>query len=115
MLIRLALLAALAGCSGSVTVTPVPPPLVHTNVTVLSWSIPTTRTDGTPLTDLSGFQVYYGTASGQYATVVIIADPATTSFELDDLASGTYFFAATAYDASALQSAFSNEASKVIP
>jgi hypothetical protein len=33
----------------------------------LAWSPPTHNIDGTPLTDLAGYKLYYGTASGQYS------------------------------------------------
>jgi hypothetical protein len=30
----------------------------------LTWDAPTTNADGTPLTDLAGYRIYYGTTSG---------------------------------------------------
>ncbi len=30
----------------------------------LAWDAPTTNTDGTPLTDLAGYKIYYGPTSG---------------------------------------------------
>src|SRR3990172_13172687 len=41
---------------------------------VLTWTPPTTNADGTPLTDLAGYKVYYGTASGNYSTVIDAAN-----------------------------------------
>ncbi len=32
----------------------------------LSWTPPTQNTDGSPLTDLAGYRVYWGTSSGNY-------------------------------------------------
>jgi len=31
---------------------------------LLSWNAPSTNEDGTPLTDLAGYKIYYGTATG---------------------------------------------------
>jgi ABC-type glycerol-3-phosphate transport system substrate-binding protein len=35
-----------------------------TNSATLTWDAPTTNVDGTPLTDLAGYKVYYGTSLG---------------------------------------------------
>ena len=32
----------------------------------MAWDTPTTNTDGSPLTDLGGYKLYYGAASGIY-------------------------------------------------
>lgn len=39
---------------------------VGTNKITLSWTAPVANSDGTPLTDLAGYNVYYGTATGNY-------------------------------------------------
>src|SRR3990172_5507095 len=80
---------------------------------VLTWDPPTTNTDGTPLTDLTGYKVYYGTASGNYSTVIDAAN--VISYTVPNLTNNaTYYFATTAYDTSANESGFSNEVSKTI-
>ena len=89
---------------------------------VQSWDYPTTNTDGTALTDLGGFKVYYGTASGSYAANVdvifatcVTASPCSSStFTVTNLSEATYYFTATAYDTSGNESDFSNEVSKTI-
>src|SRR5208283_256083 len=78
----------------------------------LSWNAPATNTDGTPLTDIAGYTVHYGTASGQYT---LNADVGNVTNYTVDLAAGTYYFAITAYSSSSVNSPFSNEASKTIP
>ncbi len=79
----------------------------------LTWDPPTTNADGTPLTDLSGYKVYYGTASGNYGTVINVGN--VTSYTVASLTSNvTYYFATTAYDTSSNESGFSNEVSKTI-
>ncbi|MEW6586171.1 MAG: hypothetical protein AB1442_11250, partial [Nitrospirota bacterium] len=42
------------------------PGLGHSAQTTLSWQAPATNEDGTPLTDLAGCKVYYGTVSRNY-------------------------------------------------
>lgn len=64
--------------------------------------------------DLGGYKVYYGTRSGTYANVLDVGN--TTGADISSLANGyTYYFAVTAYDVSGNESAFSNEASILIP
>ena len=77
----------------------------------LSWTAPATNTDDSPLTDLAGYKVYYGTASRSYSQVIIAGN--STAYTVANLAAGTtYYFATTAYDASGNESAYSNEVSK---
>lgn len=80
----------------------------------LSWEAPTQRTDGSPLTNLAGFKIYYGTSSGNLNNVIQIADPGARSRVVDNLTIGTWFFAASAYDQSGIESTRSNVASKTI-
>jgi hypothetical protein len=80
----------------------------------LSWDPPTTNEDGTPLTDLAGYKIYYGTSSGNYSQSVDVGK--VTTYTAGNLTEGvTYYFAATAYDISTNESKYSNEVSKTIP
>lgn len=75
----------------------------------LSWYPPTTKADGTPLTDLKGYKVYYGTQSRDYDNKVNVGN--VTTYNVTNLASGiNYYFAVTAYDKSGKESEYSNEA-----
>jgi hypothetical protein len=80
----------------------------------LSWNAPTQRTDGTPLVDLAGFRVYYGTSANDLSQVIEVRDPGARSWVIEDLTSGTWYFAATAFDQSGAESSRSNTASKTI-
>jgi hypothetical protein len=76
----------------------------------VSWQAPTTNADGTPLTDLAGYQVYYGPSSGNYTVTLDVGN--TLSVSLSGLTAGqTYYFAVTAYDTSENESARSTEVS----
>ena len=79
----------------------------------LRWDAPTTNTDDTPLTDLAGFNIYQGTETGVYGS------PVNVGYTLCHIVTGltagiTYYFAATAFDVSGNESAYSNEVSKLI-
>ncbi len=80
---------------------------------ILSWDAPTTNADGTPLTDLAGYRIHYGTSSGNYSQNINVGNVST--YTLDNLPEGfSYYFATTAYDATGNESAPSNEVSKTI-
>lgn len=87
----------------------------------LTWNAPTTNGDGTALTDLSGYKVYYGTSSGVYSGKTDVGMPTCTTmgmgntectYTVASLNSGNYYFAVTAYDSSGNESDYSNEANK---
>ena len=81
----------------------------------LSWTPPTTNVDSTPLTDLAGFKVYYGTSSGYYTQSININNTATTTYQVNNLTDGaTYYFSVTAYDTANNESGYSNEACRTI-
>jgi hypothetical protein len=70
--------------------------------------------DRSPDSSVTGYRIYYGAASGNYTNSVAVGN-ATTNV-VQGLAGGvTYFFAVTAYDASGLESSFSNETSYTVP
>lgn len=80
----------------------------------LSWMPPNQNTDGSPLTDLAGYKVYWGLTPNDLTNSVTINNPGVTSYIVDNLTPATWYFAATAYDADGLESSFSNTASKTI-
>jgi hypothetical protein len=80
----------------------------------LSWQPPTQNTDGSPLTDLAGYFVRYGTAVGSLTQKVQIANPGLTTYVVDGLAPGTWYFQVTAYNKSGVESAPSATGSKTI-
>jgi len=85
---------------------------VYAGDATLSWDAPTTNADGTPLTDLAGYKVYFGTASGNYGVPIDVGNVVT--YIVTGLSEGTKFFVVTAYDTSMNESEYSNEVSKTI-
>lgn len=82
---------------------------VRVNGTItLSWQPPAARVDGTPIDELGGFRIYYGTRSRDYSEMVEVRNEDATqrSFLLP---SGSYYFAMTAFDGDGLESGYSNE------
>lgn len=81
----------------------------------LSWEAPTTREDGSPLTDLSGYRIRYGRMSEIYDYEIEIDNPGIVTYVVEHLRPGKWYFVASAYDSSGLESDMSNEAAKVVP
>ncbi|MGQ0384109.1 MAG: putative Ig domain-containing protein [Gammaproteobacteria bacterium] len=86
-----------------------------TGAATLSWTAPTTRTDGSPLTNLAGYRVRYGNSAGNYPNTINVTNPGLTSFVVNNLASGTWYFVLAAYDSAGLESSNTNPVSKTIP
>ena len=80
----------------------------------LSWQAPTKNTDGTPLTNLAGYKVLYGTSPKQYSQTVSVSGASNVSRTIA-LSPGTWYFAVKAVDSAGKESSPSNEVSKVIP
>ena len=96
----------------SINVTSAP---VVTGTALLDLTEPTRNTDGSALTDLAGVRIYYGASPTNLTQVVQLADPAISSYTVSNLASGTWYFGATAYTSTGTESALSPIVSKTIP
>lgn len=95
------------------TITVTPAAAVVRSAT-LSWQAPTQNVDGSPVKDLKGYKIRYGTASGAYTQVVAVDNPSTTRYVLDGLTPGTYYFTVSAYNVSGLESDPAGEVSKTL-
>lgn len=102
----------LSGCGETASVGGIDTGGGGSNTLMLSWTAPTTNEDGTPLEDLAGYRLYYGTQSGQYSQVVTVGS--FTTAEISDLPAGTYYVTVTAYDIYGNESDFSNEINHTI-
>lgn len=81
----------------------------------LAWTVPTTNADGSALTNLAGYWIYYGTRSDALDRLQRIGDPATTQYLVTGLSSGTHFFAVTAFNSANVESRLSAVGNKSIP
>lgn len=80
----------------------------------LSWQPPTKNTDGTPLTNLAGYRVYYGLAAGQYTQTVSLPNPGLSSVVIEGLSPTRWYFAIKAYNGSGVESAYSASVSYLV-
>lgn len=85
-------ITVVATAAGSVTVT---------------WQSPTQNTDGTPLTDLAGFRVYWGTARDSLTNSVTLDNPGLSSYVLEQLTPATWYFALSAVNTAGVESPMS--------
>ena len=83
-------------------------------IATLSWTPPTSNTDGTALTNLAGYRIHYGTSPAALTSTIQIANPGLSRYTLSNLSSGTYYFAVRAYTSAGSESANSNVVSKVV-
>jgi hypothetical protein len=85
-----------------------------TGSATLTWVAPPVNTDGSILNNLAGFHVYYGTAADAMSLEIDVPGATSTSYVVDGLAPGTYYFAVTAYSSSGTESDESNVVTKTI-
>jgi hypothetical protein len=118
----------LLGCGGGVSTTDVQPPSVQpgagtgtepgtgtvpgTGSATVIWTAPSTNEDGTPITALGGYKVYYGTTPGVYTSQDV---GYVGSYQVVGLTKGQlYYFTVTAYDGNGIESDYANVVSKLI-
>jgi hypothetical protein len=85
-----------------------------TGSATLSWTPPTQNTDGSPLTNLAGYRVYWGTSQNSLTNSVTLSNPGLSSYVVDQLTPATWYFAMTALNSSGSESSQSNIATKQV-
>jgi hypothetical protein len=78
----------------------------------LSWMAPTQNTNGSTLTNLAGYTIYYGTSANQMNRSIRIANPGTTRYVVSNLSPGTWYFSIASFTTADVQSAGSAVASE---
>jgi hypothetical protein len=71
---------------------------------LVSWNAPTVKADGSVLTDLAGYHVYYGADPGNL-TRADVEGASNLTYTASNLAPGIYYFTVTAYNSAGLESA----------
>ena len=82
----------------------------------LSWSAPSTRTDGEPLSlsDIDGYRLYYGKHKGEYVKGADIKDGAAQKATVTGVPVGKYYVVMTTYDISGIESDYSQSVRKTV-
>ncbi|MEQ1579369.1 MAG: fibronectin type III domain-containing protein [Steroidobacteraceae bacterium] len=84
-----------------------------TGSSTLSWMAPTQNTDGSALTNLSGYRIYYGTSATSLTQSIDLPSAGILTYVLGNLSPATWYFAVKAV-AGGVESNLSNVASKTI-
>jgi len=85
-----------------------------TGSATVSWTAPTANSDGSTLTDLASYRIQYGRATDTLDQSVDVSNPGLTSYTVESLSSGTWYFAVIAINSEGIASLQSNVATKSI-
>jgi hypothetical protein len=89
-------------------------PIPATGSASLRWQPPTQRVDGTPLTSIGGYKLYYGLNQSNLDQVINLGN-SVTEYQVNNLAQGTWYFGVSAVDSVGVESGLSGMVSKTIP
>jgi hypothetical protein len=87
---------------------------VSNGAATLTWTPPTTNTDGSTLTTLAGYRIAFGTSSAHLTQTIQLGNAGMSSYVVENLAPGTYYFAIRAYTSGGAESANSNVVTKIV-
>lgn len=87
---------------------------VSTGTATLDWTPPIQNSDGSALTNLAGYTVYYGTSPDSLTESVKVSNPGLSAYTLSNLSSGTWYFSVTAYSLTGIESSRSGVISTTI-
>ena len=79
----------------------------------LTWTPPTTYTDGSALI-LAGYKIYWGQDAQNMSNSADLNTPGTDTYIVEDLTPATWYFAVSVVDTAGVESELSNIASKTI-
>jgi len=81
----------------------------------VSWSAVTQTADGSPLTNLAGYRIYFGADPGNLVSQMEIDNATATSASIQELPPGTVYFQVTAFTTNDDESDRSAMVSKIVP
>jgi hypothetical protein len=84
---------------------------VSSGSATLNWTAPTTNTNDTPLSDLASYRVEYGRSQDVLDQVATVNNAGVTTYRVENLSAGTWYFAVRAVTSSGVESTISNVAS----
>jgi hypothetical protein len=87
---------------------------VGTGTATLSWTPPTSNSDGSTLTNLAGYQVRYGRTASNLDQAVSLDNPSINRYVVENLSTGIWYFAVVAVNVSGVTSPLSNTSNKTI-
>jgi hypothetical protein len=91
-----------------------PPPPQSVGAATIEWLAPLTATDGSTLTNLAGYRIYYGTDFKRMTSRIEVKNAGVLTYVIEGLTPATYYFAVTAINIHGQESARSNAGRKII-
>jgi hypothetical protein len=85
-----------------------------TGQVTIGWDPPTDNVDGSPLTDLAGYRVYFGRSPELLSGRLEIANAGATMAVIDNLAPATWYFSVAAYTSGNVEGERSTPASRLV-
>ncbi len=85
-----------------------------TGTATLSWNAPAVNTDGSALTDLTGYWVYHGTSPTALGERVHVDGASTTTYTFSSLVAGTHYFGVSAHNGTGAESGMSSVGTKTV-
>jgi hypothetical protein len=89
-------------------------PSLGNGTATLSWERPRRNVDGSTIGNLAGYVIYYGKDPANLTGTIKIADPLATTYTIDKLSTGVYYFRIAAYTDTGIKSDASTMVSKTI-
>lgn len=89
--------------------------VASTGSLTVSWNPPNTNNDGTALSNLAGYRISYGTSPTSLTRSVDVSNPGLTSYMIDSLTSGTWYFSMTSYTSAGIESIATAVVSASVP
>jgi hypothetical protein len=80
----------------------------------VDWLPPTENSDGTVLTNLAGYHLYYGTSAGNLTQKVLVTNPGLSAYTVSNLSPGTWYFAVSSYSSTGVEGARSGMVSATL-
>lgn len=103
-----------SGAAGAVASNDSATPTGNDGGVTLDWMPPTENTNGSALTNLAGYNIHYGTSSGDYTQTVSVSNPGLATYVVDNLTPGTYYFSVGAVNSQGVESPLSPEVSATV-
>lgn len=80
----------------------------------LSWNPPTENSDGSSLTDLAGYRIYYGRNANSPGQTIVVNNPGLTRYVVENLSTAKWYFTITSVNTSGVESNRAPTVSKTI-
>lgn len=96
--------------------TPSPTPPAVDNTATLNWQPSVKRMDETdlPIGDIASYRIYQGSDAANLSMLDTVTDSTVTTYTVNNLSTGTHFFAVTIVDTNGTESAYSSILSKTV-